>query len=192
MTARIVILARFPVAGQCKTRLIPALGPEGAAEMHRKLAELTVARVRESGLPFTLWGTGADEDAFTEWLGPLDFQEQPAGDLGERLALASDPAPVIFLGTDCPDLSPSSLRKAGMASAEGRYAIGPAHDGGYWTLAIPEKADWLFTDMPWGTERVYGETVERMKAKGIEPEVLETLHDVDRPEDLERWPDLTQ
>lgn len=192
MSVRVVILARYPTPGQCKTRLIPALGPDGAAAMHKRLAEHTVETACASGLKVELWGTGAPVQDFADWLGSarVTFRKQSEGDLGTRLDAASDPHPVLFLGTDCPDFRPDHLSDAADALGTNNFVIGPAHDGGYWTIGLPRPAPFLFTGMPWGTSAVYETTRSRMKSEGIEPVVLETLHDLDRPEDLDLWPDL--
>ncbi|MEM0928990.1 MAG: TIGR04282 family arsenosugar biosynthesis glycosyltransferase [Pseudomonadota bacterium] len=189
-TPHIAIMCRYPVPGQAKTRLIPALGPDGAAGLHKTLAERTVATVRASGVPFALWGTGAEEAQFLDWLGGLSFGAQASGDLGDRLLAAAKSYPVIFLGTDAPDLTPEHLQQAAEALGMGRAVIGPAADGGYWLLGLPQPADDLFFGIHWGTETVYQATREKMAALGIDPVVLEELHDLDRPEDLDRWPDL--
>lgn len=187
---RIVVMARYPEPGRCKTRLIPRLGAGGAAALHGRLAERTVATVRASGLPFEVWGTGAAPSAFAAWLGDVAIRAQPGGDLGARLRAAAPPYPVIFLGTDAPDLAPRHLHAAAGALASHDAVIGPAHDGGYWTLGLAAPADSLLTDIPWGTGEVYRMTRMRMEAAGMVPQVLETLHDLDRPGDLDRWPHL--
>ncbi|MCQ8184443.1 TIGR04282 family arsenosugar biosynthesis glycosyltransferase [Parvularcula maris] len=184
MSVRVVIMARYPVAGQCKTRLMPALGPEGAADMHRRLAERTVERVRQSGLHFELWGTGGSAQDFASWLGDVPFREQPGGDLGQRLEAAGSPYPVIYLGTDCPGIEPGYLREAAAHLDGGRAVLGPAHDGGYWTLGLPQAVPSVLSDMPWGTEHVYELTLQRLRAAGQEVVLLPMLHDIDRPEDL--------
>ncbi|MEM7740402.1 MAG: TIGR04282 family arsenosugar biosynthesis glycosyltransferase [Pseudomonadota bacterium] len=189
-TARIAIMCRYPAPGRAKTRLIPALGPEGAAEMHRVLAERTVATVRASGIPFTLWGTGGSAALFTEWLGDVGVKMQGEGDLGERLLAAVERYPIIFLGTDAPDLTPDHLHQSVESLKKGRAVIGPAADGGYWLLGLPLPADDLFSGVEWGTETVYATTRKTMDRLGIDPVVLEELHDLDRPEDLVRWPEL--
>jgi rSAM/selenodomain-associated transferase 1 len=190
MKVRAAIFARYPEAGRCKTRLVPALGPEGAAKMHRRLAEHTVGVVRQCGLSFELWGTGADEAAFTDWLGPLTFRQQPDGGLGERLKAAAMSCPVLFLGTDCPGITPALLKDAAGKLSEGENVLGPAHDGGYWTLGLTKPADHVLTDMPWGTERVFELTKARLEQAGTPPFLLPTLHDVDRPEDLAKAEEL--
>jgi glycosyltransferase A (GT-A) superfamily protein (DUF2064 family) len=68
--------------------------------------------------------------------------------------------------------------------------IGPAEDGGYWLLGLRAPMPFLFEPMAWGTETVFAETMARFEAWGIAPAVLERLPDLDRPEDLGRWPEL--
>lgn len=190
---RVVAFARFPVAGMCKTRLIPAVGAQGAAAIHTKLVEICVAAMRGSGLSIELRTTGAEAFAFREWLGgDIAFIDQGEGDLGDRLARAAAPYPVIFIGSDAPDLDADRLIAAATALANASAVIGPAEDGGYYLLGLNAPAPWLFTDMDWGTETVFEETMRRFAAHGITPVVLEPLADVDRPEDLARWPELTR
>ena len=185
----VALFGRFPVAGKAKTRLAPAIGHEAAAEVHRQLVERTLATVRESGLPFAVWTTGADHARFAEWLGAdVALAEQGEGDLGARLARV--PAPAILLGADVPDLSALHLRDAAMALEQSDVVIGPAIDGGYYLLGFRRPLPFLFTDMPWGTERVLKETERRLNAHGASFTCLETLHDCDRPADLARWPEL--
>ncbi len=190
---RVVAFARFPVAGMCKTRLIPAVGADGAAAIHTKLVETCVAAMRGSGLAIELWTTGAEASAFREWLGgDIAFIDQGEGDLGDRLARAAAPYPVIFIGSDAPDLNADRLIAAAKALAGAPAVIGPAEDGGYYLLGLNAPAPWLFNDMDWGTETVFEETMRRFAAHGITPAMLEPLADLDRPEDLARWPELAQ
>lgn len=190
---RVVAFARFPVAGMCKTRLIPAVGAQGAATIHTKLVETCVAAMRGSGLSIELRTTGAEAAAFRDWLGDdIAFIDQGEGDLGDRLARAAAPYPVIFIGSDAPDLDADRLITAAKALASAPAVIGPAEDGGYYLLGLNAPAPWLFTDMDWGTETVFEETMRRFAAHGVTPAVLEPLADLDRPEDLARWPELTR
>ncbi|WP_299324478.1 TIGR04282 family arsenosugar biosynthesis glycosyltransferase [Parasphingopyxis sp.] len=189
---RLVLFTRYPVPGKAKTRLIPALGDAGAAAIHRTLAERTVAVMRESGLPMEVRFTGADRKDFAAWLGGgPSYQKQADGDLGDRLRAAINPLPVIFVGADCPDLAVCHLEQAAKALADKDVVIGPAEDGGYWLIGIAKRYDWLFTDMDWGTDAVLPETLKRLADRDIDPVLLETLADCDRPDDLKRWPWLT-
>lgn len=185
----IALFAKFPRAGAVKTRLIPALGAAGAAALHRRLVERTLATLRASGARFTLCTSGAPVAAFTEWLGnDVRCIDQGEGDLGARLARV--PAPAILLGADVPDLAPQHLQQAAAALEEVPVVIGPAHDGGYYLLGFRQPVPFLFADMPWGTGAVRAETERRLAERGIAWRQLEHLADCDRPEDLARWPDL--
>ncbi|RPF71880.1 TIGR04282 family arsenosugar biosynthesis glycosyltransferase [Aurantiacibacter spongiae] len=184
------LFAKFPVPGKAKTRLIPALGPEGAAALHRRLTERTLARVRASGLPFAVRYTGASAGDFAAWLGgDVPLTEQGEGDLGERLARVE--APAILLGADIPDLSERHLAEAARALRDHDTVIGPAADGGYYLLGFTTECPALFTGIAWGTKTVRKGTMKAISGAGLSCAVLQTLHDCDRPEDLARWPDLT-
>ena len=185
----IALFAKYPRAGEVNTRLIPALGEEGAAALHRTLVEQTLATAQASGLPVTVWFAGAMEEDFAKWLGPIDLRAQKGGGLGERLGRV--PAPCILLGADVPDLAPHHLQQAAAALHNVPVAIGPAEDGGYYALAMREAMPFLFANMPWGGPDVRAETVRRLEASAIPYRMLDMLADCDRPEDLAKWPDLT-
>jgi hypothetical protein len=190
---RLVLFARYPSAGACKTRLIPALGPEGAARLHRRLTERTVGVLRDGGWRVTVAFTGADCDLFARWLGPeVELVRQVEGGLTERLLACLDPAPVIFFGADTPDLATHHVEAAVAALDHHDIVIGPAEDGGYYLIGMRQAMPELLTDMPWSTERVLPETLARLERMGIAPVLLESLADCDRPEDLTRWPGLCQ
>lgn len=188
---RIALFARYPVPGKVNTRLIPLLGEEGAARLHRRLTERTLAAIRSSGLPFVVRVTGAPIGDFAAWLGEgVRIEEQGGGDLGERLARV--PAPAILLGADIPELEPRHLVAAAEALREVPLAIGPARDGGYYCLALREPVPFLFAGMKWGTDSVARETMARLDERGMRYAVLDELDDCDRPEDLARWPWLLE
>ena len=188
---RLVLFARYPKAGECKTRLIPALGPEGAANLHRHLTERTVRVLAGSGLPVMVAYTGDDKRRFADWLGPeVVLVEQVEGGLTERLLACLEPAPVIFFGADTPDLGPDHVEAAIGALHDHDVVIGPAEDGGYYLIGMRTALPDLLIDMPWSTADVLPETLARLDRMGITPVLLETLADCDRPEDLERWPEL--
>jgi len=185
----IALFARYPRAGAAKTRLVPALGEEGAAALHRRLVERTLATIRASGLPFAVWTTGGTAEEFAEWLGPdVRLVAQGEGDLGARLARV--PAPAILLGADIPDLAPHHLLEAALALEEAPVVLGPACDGGYYLMGFRDPVPFLFDGIHWGTQTVLQETQMRLNACELRYRTLETLHDCDRPEDLARWPEL--
>ena len=188
-SVRLVLFARYPVPGSAKTRLIPALGAEGAAAVHKHLTERTVKTLRQIGRPVEIRYSGGNAEAFASWLGDnLSYVPQVEGDLTDRLLAAIDPAPVIFLGSDTPDLSLDHVNAAIDTLQKSDVVIGPADDGGYYLIGIAKPYPFLFQDMRWSTEHVMPDTLDRLQQHKIGYEILETLHDCDRPEDLNRWP----
>lgn len=190
---RLILFTRYPTPGAAKTRLIPALCADGAARLHRRLTERTLATMRASGLPIELRVTGAAEAEFRAWIGDdVAIVDQGPGDLGDRLARAAADPPVIFLGADAPHLTADHIRQAVAALEWSPVTIGPAEDGGYYLLGLAGAVPDIFGAMPWGSDAVLAETIRRLETAGIEPALLETLADLDRPEDLARWPELAR
>lgn len=184
---RVALFTRWPEAGKAKTRLIPALGAQGAADLHRRLTERTVATVRAAGLHLEIRSTGADPALFRDWLDVDSVVDQGEGDLGERLARTAEQLPVLLLGADIPGLLPQHLADAAAALVHHPAVIGPAADGGYWLLGLAVPMPAVFRDMEWGTGSVLATTLARLPA---ETPQLETLSDLDTPEDLAQWPGL--
>ena len=189
-TPRVVLFTRYPTPGAAKTRLIPAIGADRAAALHRRLTERTLAVARASGLPFEVRTTGGTSQAFGDWLGLATLIDQGGGDLGERLARAGPPYPTLFIGADGPDLSAMLLQDAAAALVDAAAVIGPAEDGGYWLLGLARPVAGVFEGVDWSTDRVFDQTVQHLRTAGIDPVLLPRLADCDRPEDLARWPDL--
>jgi rSAM/selenodomain-associated transferase 1 len=189
---RILVFAKAPVAGKVKTRLIPALGAEGAAALAAQMLHRTAGEAAAAAIgPVELC---ADPDpGHPDWRGhvppELDFSAQGEGDLGARLARAARRAIgrgecVLLIGTDCPDLDRLRLAEAA-ATLERRDAIiHPTRDGGYALLGLRRFDPSLFEGIAWSTSTVAAETIGRIEALDWSLHVGETLHDVDEPADL--------
>lgn len=188
-------MAKAPIPGQVKTRLIPALGAEGASRLHAALLRRTVGAMLQANLcPIQLWcSPDTDHPEFIELqvLGTV-LKTQCPGDLGARMGHAARECletarQVIIIGTDCPVLHAGFVEQAIITLTNGHDAIvGPAEDGGYYLLGLNRTADELFQSMPWGGERVLLETRRRLDNLGWRWSELAPLWDVDRPEDLQR------
>ena len=187
VSPRLSIFARLPVPGKVKTRLVPALGAEGAARLYARLLAQTVEVARDSGLEFELRVTGGEIAAFHQLFGDdVCVVEQGGGDLGAKMARVG--APALLIGSDCPGVTAALLRAAAGALEERRVVVGPANDGGYYLIGFREPMPFLFDGMEWSTPSVLPETLSRLAARGIGPAVLPELTDIDTAEDLAQWP----
>lgn len=185
---RIVIFAKQPVPGRVKTRLIPALGAEGAARLAREMLERTVAEALATGLAVDLCGD-PDSAQWHEARTGLVLTAQGEGDLGERLARAvrrtlGEGEKILLIGADCPELDRHRLVAAAEALASHDAVIHPARDGGYALLGLNRFHPSLFEKIAWSTAAVAGETIARIEALGWSLHKGEALRDVDEPEDL--------
>lgn len=205
-----MVFAKAPVPGQAKTRLIPAVGPEGAARLQAAFLRDVLERHARPHRRTTVWCSGAHPLWATLGV-PLALQ--PAGDLGVRQAVAfaaelaeGAGASVVVVGTDSPTLPPElvDLAFATLAASEGPAAVvGPARDGGYYLLGLrgvdPHVLPAVFAGIAWGTPTVCAELMAGLRGAGGDPavaveqsregqipfEVLPFWYDIDTPEDLE-------
>lgn len=193
---QVAVFAKAPVAGLAKTRLIPALGPRGAARLQRQLTRDTLRMALGAGLgPVTLWCAPDARHRFfraLEACAGVACRTQPEGDLGRRMHAAFEwhcaDGPLLVIGTDCPPLAPAHLRQAAHALLGGADAVfQPAEDGGYVLVGLRQPQPALFSGIAWSTEAVMAQTRQRAQATELRVVELQTLWDLDRPADLARW-----
>ncbi|HEX6371662.1 MAG TPA: TIGR04282 family arsenosugar biosynthesis glycosyltransferase [Longimicrobium sp.] len=191
----VLVFVRAPQPGRVKTRLAAAIGDGAALRIYRRLAEHTLAEARAlaaDGVALRVHYAPADAgDAVRAWLGggPL-YLPQADGDLGARMkdafarAFAGGADRVVIVGSDLPEVSASRLRRAFELLDAHPAVIGPARDGGYYLLGLRRMAGGIFDGMEWSTPEVLERTLERFRAAGVEPAMLEVLADVDTVDDL--------
>jgi rSAM/selenodomain-associated transferase 1 len=192
---RIIVFARAPVPGATKTRLIPALGAEGAALLHRRLVRRMLAEAVASGLgPVDLYCTpDASHPFFAQCAGEfgVGLVMQSGADLGDRLCHAFDQSlaqarHVLVVGSDIPALTAQHLRLARAALDAKDAVYVPAEDGGYVLVGLKQPQPVLFQRIDWGGAQVMAQSRQRAAGAAVSLAELETLWDLDRPEDLER------
>jgi rSAM/selenodomain-associated transferase 1 len=191
--SRLLVFTRAPRAGQVKTRLIPLLGAQGAADFHARLIHHCLQTVTRAGLcPVELWCAPSCHDPFfqacRERYG-LELHEQARGELGERMHAAMVSAlaraeSAILIGTDIPSIEAADLDTAVQALQQGKDAVlGPARDGGYYLIGLQQANRELFDRIPWGTATVLQETVSRLRQLDMDWLCLREQADVDTPDD---------
>lgn len=189
----IAILAKAPIAGTVKTRLVMMLGVDGATKLQerftRRMVEIAVAA--DVG-PVKLWGSPDEAHPLFQELSaqfPITLLRQPKGDLGTRMlaAIIQAARPAIVIGTDCPALTVEHLRSAAAVLRSGTDAVVfPADDGGYVLIGLRRPEPTLFSDMAWSTDSVMLETRRRITQRGLSSREPAQLWDVDRPSDVRR------
>lgn len=194
----LIIFTRYPQSGKTKTRLIPALGEEGAANLQRQMTEYTVSKVKKfqssAAISFEIRFAGGDLQLMQNWLGTeLNYQLQGEGDLGKRMknsflsAFNQGAQEAIAIGIDCPGVNAQLLAEAFEKIRNCDLLLGPAVDGGYYLIGLKRAIEELFINIDWGTAKVLQQTVDIAQQFNLSVAYLQTLADVDRPEDLPIW-----
>jgi rSAM/selenodomain-associated transferase 1 len=192
-STRIIIFAKAPQPGFAKTRLIPALGAAGAAELAQQMLFITLheAQAADIGTVELCITPKIDDIAWQDITLPLGIEitDQGEGDLGARLERASERAidnfeSVLLIGTDCVEMSATLLGEAALSLHLHDAVIHCTADGGYALLGLKRYSAVLFNDMPWSTAAVSSTTIARIGQLGWSLHIGQLLHDVDAPQDL--------
>jgi uncharacterized protein len=198
MKRHLIILTRYPEPHRTKTRMIPRLGPEGAAQLQGDMTDHALAWARElavrASVSVQVRFEGGDEARMRSRFGDsFPYLPQGPGDLGDRMvraiaeAFAAGADRVIVVGTDCPGITADLAEQAFERLATADLVLGPATDGGYYLIGLRRPVPALFAGIAWGQETVLHETQTRAEELGLATSLLTELSDVDRPEDLPVW-----
>ena len=189
MPANLIILfAKAPVAGQVKTRLIPAITPEFAVELHAAFVRDMIDRFRAfEGADFELH-TDTRSDAF---MTPTVTRKlQTSGNLGLKMihalqqGLGSGYERVVIIGSDAPTLPAAHV--SALLAAEADVAFGPAEDGGFYAIAARRVHPAMFDGVVWSRPDTLARSMEAIQRCGLSGTMGPLWFDVDEPEDLDK------
>lgn len=198
-SSRLLVFTRYPEAGICKTRLLPALGAEGAARLQKKLTERLIGEAHQvekiTKISANVYYSGGSKEKMVSWLGPMTYIEQVKGDLGEKMMAAfshsfnNGAKAAILVGCDIPDITSKILIRGFEALNRRQVVIGPALDGGYYLLGMgatqaPVLFPLLFNKIRWSQKDLFTTTMSRLTGTGFDVLTLPRLQDIDQPEDL--------
>jgi rSAM/selenodomain-associated transferase 1 len=198
----LIVFVKEPKPGATKTRLLPALDAETAAELYRALADeeirRTAPRPGEYDRRFFFTPAGGRE-VVASWLPGEELLPQQGGDLGARMAEAfaecfrRGARRAAIIGTDVPWVGRERVTEAFAALDEHDVVLGPTTDGGYYLLALDRPRSALFQAIAWSTPAVFPSTVERAGTLGLRVRVLAELPDIDTIDDVRaHWPELQE
>lgn len=184
----LLIFARHPELGKCKTRLAKSVGDHAALEVYKYLLKNTAEIVQKIKVKRQVWYADQihkndiwDDDLFEK-------REQIQGDLGEKMqhafetAFHEDAKKVVIVGTDIQDLNEKVINQAFKKLDTNDVVIGPASDGGYYLLGMESLNPEVFQLKEWSTSQVFNQTIHALKGEKIS--ILEPKNDVDYLEDI--------
>ena len=198
------VMAKAPVPGRAKTRLVPPLDPMQAAGLAAAFIADSTANILTAGLSaYVAYTPAGDEGVLAGACAPGAVLLLADGSLGEangvaglgrallhavRGLLERGHESVCLLSADSPTIPTRFLVEAArlLAAPGERVVLGPAEDGGYWLIGLRSPYAQLFADIPWSTAGVAEATRERAREIGLDLVELPAWYDVDAADDLAR------
>lgn len=185
----IIVFVKNPELGKVKTRLAKTLGNQKALDIYLRLTQYTRTVLEELAWPKYVF---YDQEVIEkdDWDLPLFHKRiQHSGDLGDRMNDACTQVlqefdKLVIIGSDCPQLTANHIHAAFEALDQTDLVFGPSHDGGYYLLGMKTIHSYLFTDIPWSTSSVYGQSLTKAFEHKHSVTELEHLTDIDHEEDL--------
>ena len=196
----LIVFVKEPRPGTVKTRLLPALDPQSAAELYRALAEEEIRQTAPGADEYSrlfFYAPPASPEAMRAWLPGETFLPQRGEDLGARMSAAFDETfrrgarRAAVIGTDVPWLHRGLVAEAFSALDAHDVVLGPTSDGGYYLLALARPQPALFQGIAWSTSSVLTSTLDRAASLGLRVRLLPELPDIDTLDDVRaHWPRL--
>lgn len=191
----LVIMAKAPLPGEVKTRLVPPLSPEEAAELSRcLLLDLIEGLKSFQRADLFIAFTPVEHAAFFSGIAHGRFVciPQRGRDLGERMKhvfedlFSKGYGNIVVIGSDVPVFPSRFLQDAFVAleRPDRRFTLGPSRDGGYYLIGMSHYVPDIFQGIPWSSSRVLSATVQKLSALGLAPHFMPTWCDIDTVEDL--------
>jgi len=193
-------MVKAPRIGAVKTRLARGIGDLAAWRFYRNTTARVLRRLSQPGRSrWRIW-LAVTPDEFAGpgmfWPADLDRLTQGRGDLGARMAKPMQelpPGPVVVIGSDIPDVTAPLIAKAFDALKTAGAVVGPADDGGYWLIGLRRRPipvtrlrPGLFRDIRWSGPQALADTLAELDGR-IKVVEIDTLSDIDTPEDYAKW-----
>ncbi|MCF8045045.1 MAG: TIGR04282 family arsenosugar biosynthesis glycosyltransferase [Desulfarculaceae bacterium] len=197
----VIIFAKAPEKGKVKTRLARDMDEDFVVFLYGNLVEKTLETVRQTPfVPIVCFSPAEKEQIMKNWLGRhVSYLVQRGEDLGQRISVAFRASfekgfsQVLVIGSDIPGIEPNHLEEAFSLLQENDAVIGPAYDGGYWLIGFNRNgfSPHVFADIPWSTDHVLGDTMEKCAGLGLSAALAAKLRDIDTVQDLNLlWRDI--
>jgi len=194
MNRTLIMVAKEPIVGNCKTRLCPPLSARDATDLYTGFVTDLVGRLRGLKSPDLVTGIAYTPDAalayFEREAPGLLLLPQEGADLGERLRniaqtyLRQACDAVVIMSSDSPTIPTHILISAFDRLFESDVVLGPCFDGGYYLVGMSTYAPQIFERITWSTDQVLLQTVDRAREAGLSVSLLPTWYDVDTVADL--------
>jgi uncharacterized protein len=191
----LLVFVKYPIEGKVKTRLASGIGSHWAKEVYSIIASNIVNEtLKIKNVNLFCFYSGEDEAKIKNWVGnDFIYYPQTGLGLGEKMENAFKKVfemgneKIIIIGTDIPNLNSGIIEHAITKLHNSDFVIGPSNDGGYYLLGMKKFSPFVFRNIEYSTDRVFENTIKKIKESGLSYSVTGTLQDIDTENDLKRW-----
>jgi rSAM/selenodomain-associated transferase 1 len=196
MKSCLIAFVKAPIPGQVKTRLIPFLSAQTAAELYKAFLLDLSRQIRSTqcdikAVAYTPSDSGSEAQIKELLGGDFEFFPQSgAEDLGQRLKEAAkwgferQVERLLLVGSDSPTLPNAYIHQAFKALENSEVVIGPSFDGGYYLVGLSKQVDEMFEGICWSTSQVLTQSLQKVEKLKLKLFLLPPWYDVDQPEKL--------
>ncbi len=184
----LIIFAREPLKGKVKTRLHGCLPEAACRNLYKAFVQDSVALARSIACEkrYIAYDTEGSEPRFLKSIAPdFGFFPQRGKHLGERIhraflfAARERADRTAIIGSDAPTLPSLYVRSAFLKLASHDVVVGPSLDGGYYLVGLTVPCKELFSRIGWGTNKVFMQTLARIRKMHLKAALLPPWYDVD-------------
>jgi rSAM/selenodomain-associated transferase 1 len=189
----LILFTRLPLPGRTKTRLMPWLGPEECAALHRAMLRDTSETLRRTGRDiFVFYTPDGDLTELRRLCGEAVYlpQEGEGENLGERMDRATRKVlglgydSCLLLGSDIPAVTQEALETASALLLTHDAVLAPTEDGGYWLVGLKRPCGPIFAHRRYGSAGAFEAAREGCARAGFSLAVGPKLRDIDEIDDL--------
>lgn len=190
----LILFLKYPEPGKVKTRLGKSIGYQNASDIYSVFIKHLLSEFTDqNNYTVTVYYSPKGKESNLEILfGIKNMRPQKGKSLGEKLSNAFDESfasgfsNTIVIGSDCIEINNNDIEKAfKLLSGNHQTVLGPTPDGGYYLVGLSEKNyPVLFKDIDWSTERVFTQTMDKIKNAGINNKTLKYYRDIDEISDI--------
>ncbi len=192
---QLIVFAKSPISGSCKTRLIPLLGEKATTDLYKKLSTHCLNQIKEiRNIDISLQVFPDTSHDFIQKLNTqfnTTLKPQTGNNLGERMHHGIHYSLIkysqcVLIGTDCPEINSAYIERAFHALESTDIVLGPANDGGYVLIGANKIQPELFHNIEWSTESVLKQQIKNCENLNYSYQLLPALWDLDLPQDYIR------
>ncbi|MEI6857792.1 TIGR04282 family arsenosugar biosynthesis glycosyltransferase [Psychrilyobacter sp.] len=187
----VVIMSRIPVPGKTKTRLEGFLTSKECADLHRAFLK-DILTMRTDKNKFLSYGDEGPLELVENIL-PYDVETFPqrGENLGEKMKnvfihlFSLGYENIVLFGADIPEITETDIENALKKLKKSDLVFGPTLDGGYYLVGMKKIHEIVFSDeIKWGSASVFEKTINLIKKKGIDVDLIDIQEDIDTKDDL--------